>query len=204
MIKLVGIILILLIIFVIGYLIRNTVQRNKAIYSLKNLGKKYMNAESEKEDIHEWNKYIPILESEYLANPKHIESLYFAIKDIFNKYLLYHYPNDYRVYYSEQEKEQAQKNNYRELLVITLNEVQFIINKEEYGEREYCEILSLFKKVISSNSKLYVSETKDSRELNELIVLVDEIKKYIHEHTNKEIEWHTKVNKLLKEELRFL
>lgn len=204
MIKLFCEILIIIIIFVIGYLIRNTIQRNKAIYELKSLGKKYMNIESTKEDIYEWNRYIPFLEGEYLANKKHLESFYIAIKDIFNKYLLYYYPDDYRVDYSGQEKEQAQKNNYRELLLITLNELQFIINADEYGDQEHNKILSLFNNIISSNSKVCVVETKGSRTINELIDFIIKIKKYIHEHTKEEMEWHTKVNKLLKEELHVL
>lgn len=204
LIKLVCIILIILILSIIIYLIRQIVQKNKAIYELRSLGKKYMNVESSKEDINEWNKYMPALEGEYLVNSIHMESLYCAIKEIFNKYLLYYYPDNYRVNYLGEDKGQAQKNNYRELLLITLNEVQFIINKEAYGEKEYYEILSLFKKVISSDSKIYVSERKDSRELKELMVLVAEIKKYVHQNTNEEIEWHIKINKLLKEDLSFL
>ena len=109
MIKLVGLILIILILFAIRDSISNTIQRNKAIYGLKCLGKKYINVESEKEDIKEWNKYMPILEGEYLAYPENMESIYFAIKKIFNKYLLYHYPNDYRIDYLGQKKNKLKK-----------------------------------------------------------------------------------------------
>lgn len=196
MIKLFSVILIIVIIFIVKNFISVTIQTNRAINELKGLGKKYMNVESSKEDIQKWNKYIPILEGEYLARPKHMESLYFAIKDIFDKYLLYYYPDDSRLNFSNQEKEQAIKDNYKEILLIVLNDIQFILKKNAYREKEYSEIMSLFRKAISSNSKLYVT-TSNNITLDELMILVNEIKNYVNKDTNEEIDWHNKINKLI-------
>lgn len=174
----------------------------KSMKSLQGLGKKFMEGLSVATDINEWEENLKIvIEGKRNLYPMPVDGFIWGMEKLFTKYKLKHYPNmalsiikDIKVYKG------LRKGLYREMIILALAEVPWIIHKWEYDNKKDYEYL---KKIISeyvnterNRECVYTTRKCDKCSDEELISVLNIIKRSVLDYTPEQIGWHKKIDNL--------
>lgn len=174
----------------------------KSMKALQGLGKKYMNGLSESTDIIEWQENLRIVvEGKRNLHPMPIDGFISGMEDLFTKYKLKHYPNMALSIIKNIEAYKALRNGlYREMILITIGEVPWIIHKWEYDNKEDYDYL---KKLINEyvyngrGREVIVATSRcDECSDDELNSVLNIINRSVLDYTPEQKEWHEKIDNL--------
>lgn len=174
----------------------------KSIKKLQCLGKKYMNGLSVPEDIIDWEENLRIVtEGKKTLYPMPVDGFVFGMEDLFTKYKLKHYPNmALSIIKDIKEYKTLRKNLYREMILIALSEVPWIIHKWEYDDKEYYEYLKklINEYVYTGNGReiFFTTGRCNERSDDELVSFLNIVRRSVLDYTPEQKEWHKKIDNL--------
>lgn len=174
----------------------------KSMKVLQVLGKKFLNGFSMPTDIIEWEENLRIvIKGKENLYPIPVDKFILGMEDLFTKYKLKHYPNmalstikDIKVY-------KALRNSlYREMILIALEEVPWIIHKWEYNNKEdYKYLKELINEYVYAGCRreiFFTTKRCDECSDDELILILNIIRGSVLDYTFKQKEWHEKIKNL--------